>query len=112
MPTAAGILSIVAGAINLVGSVFFLIFSTTFGAALIRELFPTGWGTLGIPLVFGVTALFFVILDILAITGGINAIQRKNWGVAFAGSIAALFPSQLFGILAIVFISLSKKEFE
>ncbi len=111
MPTAGGILSVVAGAINMVGSVFFLIFSSTFGAAIMRELFPAGWGALGLPLVFGAVALFFILLDILAITGGINAIQRRNWAVALAGAVAALLVSQLLGILSLVFISLSKKEF-
>jgi len=61
------------------------------------------------PLILGIIAMLFIVLDILAITGGINAIQRKNWGVAFAGSIAAIFTSQLLGIFSLIFIALSKR---
>ena len=52
------------------------------------------------------------IIAILAITGGICALQRKNWGLALAGSIAAFFQSWLLGIAAIVLIVLSKEEFK
>ena len=50
---------------------------------------------------------------ILAIVGGIYALQRKIWGLALAGSIAAFFtPSWVLGVAAIVFTALSKNEFE
>jgi len=45
--------------------------------------------------------------------GGIYALQRKIWGLALAGSIAAFFsPSWVLGVAAIVFTALSKNEFE
>jgi hypothetical protein len=51
-------------------------------------------------------------VGILAIVGGIYALQRKIWGLALAGSIAAFFPSWILGIAAIVLTALSKNEFE
>jgi hypothetical protein len=49
-------------------------------------------------------------LGIFAIIGGISAIRRKSFGVSLAGAICAL-PS-ILGILAIIFVFLSKKKFE
>jgi hypothetical protein len=62
--------------------------------------------------IFTALALPFAVVGILAIVGGIYALQRKIWGLALAGSIAAFFPSWILGIAAIVFIALSKNEFE
>jgi len=55
-----------------------------------------------------------LILGIVAIVGGIFAIQRKLWGLALAGSICAvlILPASLLGVLAVVFVSLARSEFE
>jgi len=91
----------VAGIMNIVSAVF--VISQSFVAAL-------GW-----ELIEG-RIMFFVILivGIVALMGGIYALRRKIWGLALAGSICAtisLFTWYL-GILAIIFMVLSKKEFE
>ena len=54
-----------------------------------------------------------LILGILAIVGGILAVQRKHWGLSLGGAISALLipPPFILGILAVVFISLSREEF-
>ena len=56
----------------------------------------------------------FLVLGIVAIVGGIFAIQRKLWGLALAGSICAvlILPAFLLGVLAVVFVSLARSEFE
>jgi hypothetical protein len=46
------------------------------------------------------------------IIAGIYALQRKKWGLALAGSIVAIFGSSIMGVLATIFIALSKDEFE
>jgi hypothetical protein len=50
------------------------------------------------------------ILGIVAIVGGISAIRRRRFGLSLAGAICAL-PSAVLGILAVIFVSLSRKEF-
>jgi hypothetical protein len=50
------------------------------------------------------------ILGIVAIIGGISAIRRKRFSLSLAGAICAL-PSVFLGILAVIFVSLSKREF-
>ena len=50
------------------------------------------------------------ILGIVAIVGGISAIRKKRFGLSLAGAICAL-PSAILGILAVIFVSLGKREF-
>jgi len=52
-----------------------------------------------------------VVLGIIAIVGGISAIKRKSFGLSLAGAICALLSVPL-GILAVIFVSLGKREFE
>jgi len=51
-----------------------------------------------------------LVLGIIAIAGGFSAIRRKSFGLALAGAICAL-PSVILGILAVIFVSLGKREF-
>ena len=53
-----------------------------------------------------------LIIALLALVGGIFALQRKRWAWALASSIAAALSLILLGIPAIVLIALSKDEFE
>jgi hypothetical protein len=50
-------------------------------------------------------------LGIVAIVGGISALRRRSFGLSLAGAICAL-PLVPLGILAVIFVSLSNKEFE
>jgi len=62
------------------------------------------------PLLMGIVALGLV-LGIVAIAGGVAALRRRSFGLSLAGAICSL-PSAILGILAIIFVSVSKKEFE
>lgn len=50
-------------------------------------------------------------LGIIALIGGIVALRRRAWGFALTGAICALFPIVPLGVLAIIFVSIGKKEF-
>jgi hypothetical protein len=65
------------------------------------DYFPTGWV---------ITGGFFIVLGIVAVVGGISAIIRKSFGLSLAGAIFAIV-SGLIGILAVIFVTLGKKEF-
>ncbi len=98
-PTAAGILCIIAGVIGVIVGIVFTVVGS------IGWFFWMPWfSAIGAPI---------IVLGIIAITGGICALKRKIWGLALAGSICAFFgPWGLLGILAIIFVSLGKGEFE
>jgi uncharacterized membrane protein len=109
MPKVAGILSIIAGSLSVIviisaviGAVVFMAFREP-DIPVRMPIWPAIAVGLGIPL---------LILDILAIVGGVFALKKKNWGLSLAGSIAAVFGSWLLGIAAIVFIALSRSEFK
>ena len=98
-PTTAGILCIIAGAI------------ATIAGIVIAAVGSIGW-FFGIPWVSAIGAPS-IILGIIAIVGGSYALKRRVWGLALVGSICALIgPWGLLGLLAIIFVSLGKGEFE
>jgi hypothetical protein len=131
-PTTAGILTIITGAMGIAGGIIlFLIsgFLGSFGGLNLGgwlERWGGGWwgpgaadisGMLGqvlgatstILLIVGIVVLIF---GIIALSGGVSAIKRRRWGLSLAGSILSLFIMPIMGVLAIIFVSLGKKEFE
>jgi hypothetical protein len=131
-PTTAGILTIIAGAIGMGRGGFMLALGGVIGkltgvSAELSDLMSE-WvgafvpGTVDIPLlitniisisstvltVIGIVSLAF---GIVSLVGGIQAIRRKAWGLALAGSILAIPASAVLGILAIIFVSTGKREF-
>jgi hypothetical protein len=99
-PTVAGILSIIAGAVSV------LVGGGAFAKGEFVRRMMWHWG-------LEVVGAIALALGIVAIVGGICAIRRKAWGLALAGAICALFPPHVcvLGILALIFIGLSKAEF-
>jgi vacuolar-type H+-ATPase subunit I/STV1 len=99
-PTTAGILSIISGAIGII----FGLLAFVRDHHIDRVIRHVGLDSIGFML---------VVLGILAITGGIYALLRKVWGLALAGAICAILsPGWVMGILATIFVSISKDEFE
>jgi hypothetical protein len=117
--TAGGILSIVAGASEIIfgGTVVALIMSPGLRRMLLTwpplPLMPPGWYEHFAPVMptwLSIVGVLVLVLGIVAIIGGAYALRRKSFGLSLAGAICAL-PSVLFGILAVIFIALSRKEF-
>ena len=101
-PVTGGILSIIAGAIGVIGGIIGACFRAAYGPH-----FPgmVGFG-------YAVMAIPLIILGAVAIVGGIYALKRKIWGLALAGSICSFFCVWILGIPAIVFIAIGKNEFK
>lgn len=99
-PTTAGILAVIAGTIQLVLGTL-----CATGVWFLGGIIGMGWlSAICAPL---------IVFGIIAIVGGICALTRKAWGLALAGSIFALIgPWFILGILAIIFVSLGKREFK
>lgn len=109
-PIVGGVCGIVAGAVGvLAGSAIGIFFGVSSSWPwLMPHMNPwpfSGFGLLGWPL---------LILGIVAIIGGIFAIQRRHWGLALAGAICAvlILPAFLLGVVSVVFVALSRSEFE
>lgn len=108
-PTVAGILAIISGVLGLIGAVsMFIGFAVVSGALGI----PTGYIPEFVPGIVLGTAMPTLIIAILALVGGIYTVQRKMWGLALAGSIAAILAFFPLGIPAVIFTAQSRDEFQ
>lgn len=52
-----------------------------------------------------------IVFGVIALLGGINAVKRRRWGLALAGAILAIPVIPPLGILAVIFVSIGKREF-
>jgi len=131
-PTTSGILTIITGAMGIAGGILLFLLSGFMGvlggidwSQWVDKWSSEWWGpgVADIPgmmgNVLGITATAFLIagivvlvFGIIALCGGISAIKRRRWGLSLAGSILSLFIMPILGVLAIVFVSLGKGEFE
>jgi len=110
-PTAAGILTIIAGFLGLLIGIGLAV---GLGMAGIMIGMIQGFPGSGLLVLIAVPG---IILSIVAIVGGIYALRRRLWGLALAGAICSLlftipFLGWILAILAIIFVSLGKGEFE
>ena len=128
-PTTAGIMNIISGVIGIALGILILVFITFMGNVDWNSLVQQygGWmqGGMNIPGLPGnflsalgpiivVVGAVFLVFGVIALVGGINALRRRRWGLALAGAILSLFIpviGTILGILAIIFLSLGKKEF-
>ena len=94
-PTTAGILTIIGGIIGIVIGAVVTGLGETFGLGGLIE--GIGGGVIG--------------LGIVALIGGIFALRRRMWGLALAGSILAIICALPLGILAVIFLSMGRREF-
>jgi uncharacterized BrkB/YihY/UPF0761 family membrane protein len=119
MPMTAGILNIISGLLTLLGALGVLIAiayvssasSTQVFSNMMHDLDASGVGLNFVISILVIAAVFLVVIGVMPLIGGIYALQRKKWGLALAGSIAAVLGSSVLGIAATVFIALSKDEF-
>ena len=110
-PTAAGVLEIVARALHVISGTVVLLAGGAVSAGLRMAGLQEYALSVPVPLVASI-GVPLAICGILALLGGISALQRKRWGLAVAGAICALLPLQtLLGIVSLVFLALSREEF-
>jgi hypothetical protein len=108
--TAGGVLSIVAGVFEMT---FGVVVTALTMSGVIPCMFHCGRFEIHITPSFTYLGVPLLVLGIIAIAGGVSALRRKSFGLSLAGAICAL-PSHILGILAIlavIFVSLGKREF-
>jgi hypothetical protein len=110
-PTAAGVVSIIAGIIGL-GALIVMVLGSAFLQFILQIASEPYQEIPALTSFTGGIVVVGLIIAALAIVGGIYALRRRIWGLALAGSICALVPFVIPGILAIVFLSQSKNEFQ
>jgi hypothetical protein len=110
MPVIAGILNIICGASQILGGIILFIIVIIVGVTNNQYITTT---TDIVSTIIFFPMLIAVIFGIISINGGVRALNRMSWGWALAGSISSFFsPLWFLGITSIVFIALSRKEFQ
>jgi len=111
-PTIAGILIIIAGALEVLGSIGVFIASTMIG---VMPGMPAGQIPPFLPPLLAGVGVIVLIAAVISIVGGVYTLKRKIWGLGLAGAILPIFFGGLLGlalgIAGIVLLALSKKEF-
>ena len=115
--SAGGILSIIVGAFEVIGGgmMVALVSIRIAGRPWLSSFLPGVWYEHSwavkpiLPMI--IIGAVLLILGIIAIVGGVSAIRRKSFGLSLAGAICALIPLNLLGLLAVIFVSLGKREF-
>ena len=109
-PVVAGVFGIISGVLSLGGFLTFLVAGIVVSVNVVSIYI--GDSTVGIAwVVLIVFAVMSLAIGIIAIVGGIYALQRNKWGLALAGSICALVPSFVLGLVAIILVATSRDEF-
>ena len=112
-PLVAGIVSITAGVFGLLGALGLSIAIPVIGGSSLvvteADIYPLTVS--GLTAILATIAVWLAVTGIVAIVGGVFALQRKLWGLALAGSIAATLSCGILGVVSIVFTAISKTEF-
>lgn len=114
-PTTAGVLTIIAGGLGIGAGALITLLAVPLGlggalAGALKEA-AIGGMMVGLARIIGIIGSGMIGLGVVAIVGGIYAIKRRLWGFALAGAILATICSTPLGVLAIIFVTMSKKEF-
>jgi hypothetical protein len=64
----------------------------------------------GIPALVIIAGIVILALGAIGVAGGVSSLNRKSFGLSLAGAICIL-PTAILGILAIIFVAVSGKEF-
>jgi len=114
-PTTAGVLTIIAGGLGIGAGALITLLAVPLGlgGALAGALKEAALGGLlvGLARIIGIIGSGLIGIGAVAITGGIYAIKKRLWGFALAGAILATICSTPLGVLAIIFVTMSKREF-
>jgi len=116
--TAGGVLSIIGGVLEaIVGGI---VVGVVIHYLIRGPLWPlphipsVPWGEIAVdflPAIVIIVGILILVLGAIGIAGGISALNRKSFGLSLAGAICIL-PTVILGILAVIFVSVSKREFE
>ncbi len=111
MPTAAGILNIIAGVLALLGALA-LVF-VGFVTMTVPEMTAEPEDDVPLALISGMIwalVALGLLAGLLAIVGGIVALRRTGWAWPLVGAITALFTAMPLGVFALIFVVLAEKE--
>ncbi len=111
MPTAAGILNIIAGGLALLGALALIFVGVV--TATVPEMTVDPDDDLPLALVSGLVwglVVLALLAALVSIAGGVVALRRTGWAWPLAGAITALFSAMPIGVFALIFVVLAEPE--
>ena len=112
-PVVAGVLSIVSGALGaLISAGIILMVIFLWSAISVDTDVPEDFPFFIFQAFYLGSGIVLFVLAVLAIMGGIFALQRRYWGMALTGSIASVLTFLPGGVVAVIFVALGKQEFK
>jgi hypothetical protein len=111
MPTAAGILNIIAGVMSLLGALALVFVGTVM--VTVPEMVGEPEAEMALELAAGLIwalVLLSLLAGVLAIVGGIVALRRTGWAWPLAGAITALFSFLPLGVFALILVVMAERE--
>ena len=116
MPTTAGILNIITGALSVLTAIGIIIAFFAVSSINIMRFLPPSEAPFIAPLI-GTVLIVILVLSIIravfTIIGGVFALQRRKWGWALAGSIIAIIGNTFpIGVTSTIFVAIAKDEFK
>jgi hypothetical protein len=111
--TVAGVLSLIAGGSAILGGVVLATLGIIGSSALVLVHDPDLPQLVKLlPLLFFYTlALLLFVSGGVAVAGGVAALQRRSWGMALAGSVAAVLCVLPLGAIAVILLVMGEGEF-
>jgi hypothetical protein len=115
--TLGGVFSIVSGVLGILGAICIVVFIIFLGFIMNTDYednysLETEDGAFMVFLIFyGVAGLLYIAIGILAIIGGVFSLQKKHWGFALVGAIAAALAFFPCGMAATIFVAMARPEF-
>jgi hypothetical protein len=111
-----GILSIVAGSLGVLSALMMIVMGVFMVFVMNGEMrydsyYPMDNMVTLMMIIYIISGIIGFVVSALAITGGVFALKKKNWGLALAGSIAGVLAFFPCGVAAIIFTAMSKPEF-
>ena len=105
-PIIAGILILISGVLGILGTISYLI-----GLGEAGSYFGKGEIPPFVPSIIFEIPILSLIIALVALIGGVLALQRKRWGWSLICSVAAILSFILLGLPAIFLIALAWDEF-
>jgi hypothetical protein len=103
------VMPVIGGILILVGALFGIAMGALFiiGTAWLIPIDITRLSAM-----FTVCGVIYMVISIIALIGGVFAIQRKAFGFAIVGGILALlFGGFIFGLIGLILVAISRREF-
>jgi hypothetical protein len=107
MPVVGGVLLIIGAIAGIAQGALFIV-----GSAVIMPIDIAGVSEL-----LAICGVIFLVTNLIGLIGGIFAAQRKTFGIAIVGSIMVLifggfFIGNIFGLIGLILVAISRKEFD